>query len=163
VGTITSWDLNLFTTPTVAVVTNSDTIATNSLSVPATSLTTSVGENGSVTVNLIVADSSGPVSLLGVTPTKIPNLVTNFTVSGSDQNRAVTIIPNQNTFGQSVLTITVTNGLGATSTNIFLNVKHVNQPPQISLSTNSVTTVAGLMTTNIVVATVSDVDTNFDP
>src|SRR5262249_5916097 len=38
-----------------------------------------------------------------------------------------------------------------------------NQPPQISLSTNRVTTVAGLMTTNIVVATVSDVDTNFDP
>ena len=106
--------------------------------------------------------SSAAVSTLTVTATKIPTLVTNFSVSGTDQNRTLTITPNATTFGTNTLTITVSDGIGSVTTNITLAVTHVNQSPTIALSTNTVTTVAGLMTTNLIVATVADPDINFD-
>src|SRR5262249_55211305 len=48
-------------------------------------------------------------------------------------------------------------------TNITLEVKHINQPPQISLNTSTLTTVAGLMSTNKIIAIVSDASTDFAP
>src|SRR5262249_12015760 len=94
---------------------------------------------------------------------KISNLVSNFSTGGTDQNRTLTVMPDLNSYGTNTLTISVSDGVATVSTNITLEVKHINQPPTISLSTGSVTTLAGVMTTNIVIATVADVDTAFNP
>lgn len=155
-----SWSLNLQTTPTIAVVTDSSTSVSNIFD--GNVLTTFVQENGSVTVKLLVASSSTPVGSLTVGATKLPTLVTNFSTGGSGANPTLTITPNAFAFGTNTLTITGSDGIGSTTTNITLAVLHANQQPNIALSTNSVTTIAGFLTTNVVVASLTDPDTNFD-
>jgi subtilisin-like proprotein convertase family protein len=161
--TIGSWTLSLFTTPTVDVVTNSSTIATNTL--PANALTTFVNQDSSVTVNLSVNSSSvNPGSLTVTAVTN--NLVTNatyFAYGGAGQARTVTISPNPHTYGTNTLTINVSDGIGTVSTNITLAVAHVDQVPIISLSTNTITTVSALMTTNLIIASVGSLDPQFHP
>src|SRR5262249_8253331 len=159
--TLGSWTLNVYTTPTITVVTNSTTVG----SVGSTSLTNRVNENSSATISVIIADSSTSLSSLTVGANKITSLVTNFSFGGTDQNRTITLAPNQNTFGTNVgfgidltkpLTIFVDDGIAKVSTNITFEVKHINQPPTISLSGNSVSTVVGLMSTNLIIAQVAD-------
>lgn len=142
-----SWSLSLNTTPTVALSTNLVRVA----------------EGGSATLNLTVQSSSVAAGSLTVAPTALPNLVTNFSVGGTASNPTLTITPNATTYGTNTLTLTVNDGIGSVTTNVTLEVFHVIQPPFVSLSTNSVTTIAGMMTTNVVVATLTDADINFDP
>jgi subtilisin-like proprotein convertase family protein len=167
-GTLGSWTLNIYTTPTITVVTNSTTVG----SVGSTSLTNRVDENSSSTISVIIADSSTSLSSLSVGAVKVTSLVTNISSGGTDQNRTITLTPNQNSFGTNVgfgidltrpLTLFVDDGRAKVNTNITFEVKHINQPPTISLSGNSVGTVAGLMSTNLIIAQVADPDTIFNP
>jgi subtilisin-like proprotein convertase family protein len=162
---LASWTLNIYTTPTLAVATNTSVVADST-----GHLTITVPENGttpsSVTVNLVVADSSTPLNSLVISNTAIPALATNFSYGGSDANRTTTITPNQYTYGtNNNFIINVSDGIasGTVSTNVTLAVTHVDQQPTIKLSTNALTAVAGLMSTNSITATLSSFDPDFHP
>ena len=148
-GFITSWSLNLFTTPLIGLVTN---IVRTVEDVPGT-------------LTLTLQDSSTAAAVLTVTGTS-PNLsfvnTNGFSSTGTGLERTLTITPVANAFGTNTLTVTVSDGLGTASTNFTFIVTPVNDGPSISLSTNRVFTTAGNVTTtsNIVTAVISDIDTD---
>src|SRR5437867_3849426 len=151
-GSLVSWTLNLFTTPTVTATTPSGT-ATNRFATM---------ENTSLTVNLTLKSSTAPLNSRTVSAVCADKTLvsdTNIVAGGSGGARTLQITPNLNKFGTNTIEVTVKDGdLGSTVTNLFtLEVKFVNQPPTISLATNKVTTVAGVLTTNVPV-TLADVD-----
>ncbi len=150
-GSLVSWSLNLWTTPTIVATTPSGT-ATNHF------YTT---ENAPVTINLTLNSSSTPLNNLtvsGVCENKSLVSDTNIVAGGTGAARTLLITPNLNAFGTNKITITAKDGdLGSTNIDVTLDVKFVNQPPTISLATNRVSTVAGVLTTNVTV-TLTDVD-----
>jgi subtilisin-like proprotein convertase family protein len=141
-GSIDSWTLNLYTSPLLALATNS----------------VSVAENGNaVVVNFAVQDSSPPP---GGYTLKVGNDATNLvtsvaTVSGNAGT--LTLTPKLNQFGTNTLTLTVSDGLSSAQADLTVGVSHVNQAPTITITNASITTVAGVMTPAIN-AIVADVD-----
>jgi hypothetical protein len=82
-----------------------------------------------------VADVDSPVASLtlsGVSsnPTLVPNA--NIVFGGSGAIRTVTVTPAANQFGSATITITVSDGVAASSANFLLTVNAVNGLPVIS-------------------------------
>ena len=144
-GSISSWTLNLYTTPVFA-------------SVSATSVT--LAENGAATtLGFSVQDSSPPpqggftVTASGAATSLVTVPATTSGLSGT-----VTLTPVANVFGgPSTLTLTVSDGTASTSTNVAVTVTHVEQTPAIALSTNSAILAQGQISQGMAV-TLSDVD-----
>src|SRR2546422_2396174 len=147
-GSISSgWTLNLWTTPTVSV---TNAVATL--------------EDTPVTVNVTVGDSDDPPNNLIVSGTSSDQtIVTNTAIvaGGSGTARTLTITPRTNQFGTVTITVLVKDGLATVSSNLTLTINPVNDNPPISLNTNKVSTVAGVLTTNLI-AVLRDVDDNVD-
>ncbi len=145
-GSIGAWTLNLWATPTLTPATNSVTVNENtpqSLNVAVASATTNA--------------ASLTLSARSVNPTLVSD--TNLVVGGSGGARTLTITPNLNAFGTTTLALTLSDEVGSVTTNINLQITYVPQPPTLSLSMNAVTTLAGVVTTNSLVATVGDPET----
>ena len=146
-GSISSWTLNLYTTPIITSVT------TNAVY---------LAENGAAaTLNLSVIDSSPPpaagfkVTATGPAAGSIVAMpATTFGLSGS-----VTLTPVANVFGTNTLTINVSDGTVTATTNITVGVAHVEQAPAITLSTNAITLGQGQLSP-AVTATLTDVDSS---
>lgn len=138
-GSVGSWSLNLWTTPTVTLVTNKVVAY----------------ENGSTTLPFIVLDSTPTATFtIKAYPTDTA-LATNFSGVISGTNGTLTIKPNQNAFGTNTVALVVGDGT-VSVTNVFtLEVVHVNQAPSIALSTNAISTAKGF-TSPVVSALVSD-------
>jgi uncharacterized repeat protein (TIGR01451 family) len=78
------------------------------------------------------------ISAVSSNPALIPD--TAVLVTGPDANRNLTAIPSTNQFGSSLITLTITDGQGATSNASFLLTVHaVNDPPEISALADRVT------------------------
>jgi len=76
-----------------------------------------------------------PASLLVTAASSNPALVpaANLVLGGSDNNRTLTAIPLPDQFGSTVITLVVTDEVGATGTNRFvLTVTSVNDPPTLA-------------------------------
>lgn len=147
-GSIASWSLNLYLTPTVSLTTNQITI----------------GEDTPVTINVTVKDSDNPASDLAVSGVSSDqNIVTNTAIvsGGSGEARTLTITPKSNAFGTTTITVRVSDEFATVTTDLTLNVTNVNDAPTITLSTNQVTTKQGVLTTGVIAALV-DVDTPVD-
>lgn len=86
--------------------------------------------------SITVADVETPAAALTVTvASSNPSLVpeANVVITGSDGTRNVTIMPLANQFGSSMITLTVADGEGGTTSASFvLSVDPVNDAPQIS-------------------------------
>lgn len=143
-GTIAGWQLKLWTTPVFGAVTNAvSTLENVPVTFPVTFNDTDTPAN-SVVVKAVATDK-GLVS------------DTNIVVSATGNTRNVTVTPNLNLNGATVLTVTVNDGITTITTNINLTINAVNQPPSIALNTNAVVMSAGLFSTTAI-ATVGDVD-----
>jgi subtilisin-like proprotein convertase family protein len=155
-GSIASWSVNLFTTPTVEVPTNSFVVVTEAGKEVRTS------EDIPVAVNIVVNDSSndpGTLTLTAVSGNTDLVSTTNIVAGGSGQNRTLTITPNLNAFGTGTFTATVGDGISSVSTNLILVVAPVNDAPTIALSTNRIATAAGSLSNPAdLLATLADVD-----
>lgn len=134
-GAIGSWSISLYTKPTIVL--------------SATTLTIEEGKSGSI--NVTVADSGSDLSRLTVTATAankglIPN--SGLVVTGTGGTRTLNVTPGPLQFGSTVVTVTVTDEDGLSTTATFdVNVTSVNQPPTLALSANSINVVAGEVST----------------
>ena len=150
-GSLGSWTLNLYSTPTVTATTPSGT-ATNRFATM---------ENSPLTVNLTLKSSSAPLNSLSVSAKCADTTLvsdTNFVAGGTGGARTLQITPNLNKAGTNTVSVIVKDGdLGSATNDFTLEVKFVNQPPSISLATKRVTTVQGVLATNVTV-TLTDVD-----
>ncbi|MBE7499755.1 MAG: proprotein convertase P-domain-containing protein [Verrucomicrobiales bacterium] len=144
-GAIGSWTLNLWTPPTISLATNVVTVEQNK----STTLNLTVGSQTVAPEGLTVSATSGDTALVenaGLVP------------GGSGANRTLAITPKTNAYGTNTMTVKVTDGKGPEVTATFeLRVTFVNQAPSIVLSTNQVTTVAGVAAS--LNAHVTDIDT----
>ena len=144
-GAIGSWTLNLWTPPTISLATNVVTVEQNK----STTLNLTVGSQTVAAEALTVSATSGDTALIenaGLVP------------GGSGANRTLAITPKTNAYGTNTMTVKVTDGKGPEVTATFeLRVTFVNQAPSIVLSTNQVTTVAGVAAS--LNAHVTDIDT----
>jgi subtilisin-like proprotein convertase family protein len=146
-ATIGSWKLNLYTTPLLALGTNSVYLA----------------ENGNaVTMNFIVADSSPPAAGFTATAGNDATNVVSAIASVTGTNGTLTITPRQNTFGTNTLTLSISDGFSSAQADLTVNVSHVNQAPTLAITNSSVSTLAGIVSP-IVNVTVGDVDPNNPP
>lgn len=145
-GSIASWSLNLYTTPLIGLATN----------------VVRTVEDTAATLNVTLSDSSTAPANLTVTATSsnLGLVNTNGVVSsGNGLERTITITPVANANGTNTVTVTVSDGIGSASTNFTFIVTPANDGPTISLSTNKVSTTAGIVTTNFT-ATINDIDTD---
>src|SRR5438445_8950350 len=145
-GSIASWTLTLWTTPTLSLATNLVTIA----------------EDTTATVNVTVKDTDTPpdqLKLTGVARPQDQNIVTNTAIvaSTTGEARTLTITPKPNAFGTNVITVSVSDSFATNNTTFNLIVTNVNHAPTITLNPNAVSTKAGLLTGNLN-ATRDDVD-----
>ena len=144
---IGSWTLNLYTTPMLALGTN----------------TVYLAENGNaVTVNFTVQDSSPPAAGFTASAGNNATNLASATASVTGTNGTLTITPLQNTFGTNTLTLSVSDGISSVSGDITVNLAHVNQAPTLAITNSSVATVAGVVSP-VVNVTVADVDPNNPP
>ncbi len=146
-GSIDSWSLNLYTTPVLSLVTNY----------------VNLDENGSSSnLSFTLQDSSVPVG--GYTVSFAGAATNDVTAVGSVSSLAgtVTLTPKLNAFGTNTLTVIVNDGLGTVQSNVTVAVKHINQPPTITITNSSVSTVAGVVTP-VINAVVADVDPSDTP
>ena len=93
----------------------------------------SINEDSTGTVGFTVSDSEDSNSSLSVTATSSnTSVIANggLSISGTGSNRTLTMNPVANASGQSTITLTVTDSVGATDTDTFtLTVNAVNDPP----------------------------------
>src|SRR5581483_634189 len=101
----------------------------------------SENENSPVTnCSFIISDIETAASSLTMAGTStntslLPNA--NITFTGTGTNRTLRFTPATNQSGQTLVSVVVTDGGGATATNSFvLTVNFVNQPPTFTMSTN---------------------------
>ncbi len=146
-GSIGSWSVNLFLSPTLAV--------TNVVSLP---------EDSPGTINVFVNDSDTPLSNLTLTATSSDtNIIANSGLSfGGDTrgtNRTLTIAPVANANGGPVtITVSVSDGVGApVSSTIAVTVTPVNDAPTFVLGATATSIAQVGISTNIAVQ-VLDVD-----
>jgi len=130
--------------PTISTLPNT-TVAENTATPP---LVFTVSDVETAASNLTVTGVSSNLTL-------VPN--TNIVFGGSGSNRTVTVTPALNQSGTATITLTVSDGTAATSTNFVLTVTPVNDPPTISGIPN--TAVAEDTPTAPLPFTVSDVET----
>ena len=127
-GSITSWTLNVFSSPTLSV---TNTVVTTAEDVP-------------LTLPLKVKDSDTDLSALTFEATSSNLAVlsnTDVKITGTGEDRIVTINPNQNANGTANITITAKDGIGSSAPLVLqLTVSAVNDAPAITLSTNKVFT-----------------------
>lgn len=144
-GSIGSWTVNLYTTPTIAL--------------GATSVTIEEGKTG--TIGVTVADSSTAannltLSAVAVNKTLIPT--SGLTFTGSGNSRTLNIAPGYLQFGTTTVTVTVTDELGGkASADFTVTVNNVNARPEVVLSASSINVVAGNIATGLT-AFVTDLD-----
>jgi subtilisin-like proprotein convertase family protein len=141
-GSIDSWTLNLFTTPVLTLATNYVNLDENS---------------SSGNLGFTLQDSSVPA---GYTVTFGGPATNNFVAASgsvSGLNGTLTLTPKLNAFGTNTLTIFVNDGLATVQSDATVAIKHLNQPPTITLTNASVTTLAGVVSP-VINAVVADVD-----
>ena len=130
--------------PTISDVSNQST----NEDTPTSAIAFTIGDNQTPASALTVTASSSSPSLL-------PNA--NIVVSGTGANRTLVATPAANQFGQSVITLTVTDPGGLSATDTFtLTVNSVNDVPTISTINDVVMNEDGDVTVNFVV---DDVET----
>jgi len=101
------------------------TIATQNTNedTPTSALSFTIGDPETPAASLVLTASSSNTTL-------VPN--TNITFGGSGASRNVTVTPDVNKNGTTIITINVSDGVNTTSTNFTLNVIAVNDAPTIS-------------------------------
>jgi hypothetical protein len=97
----------------------------------------SVNEDGTLgPISFTVGDAETPAANLVVTASSSDQAVVpngNIVIGGSGGTRTITITPATNQSGSTVITRTVTDGDGASTTNLFtLTVNPVNDPPTLN-------------------------------
>ncbi len=160
-GSIDSWQLNFWVTPTIQV---------EGLVAGATNMLENIAKQLTVTVG----SPSTPLNTLKVTAVSDTQLVvnnTNLVVTGTGATRTLTILNQLNQYGPLNLTVTVDDTQGAANSTksvvVPFTVIHTNQPPTIALETDAfkdaakgkTNTVAGVPVN--VTATLADVDDVF--
>lgn len=108
-----------------------------------------IGDAQTAAANLVVTATSSNL-------TKVP--LTGITLGGSGANRTIQVTPAQNQFGQSAITVTVTDAIGLSVSDSFIvTINAVNDAPSISVIPNQFTDVnTGTSTVPFIV---DDVDT----
>lgn len=154
VGSIGSWTLSLYTTPVFTTVPGS---ITNT-------------EDAQFSATIKVNDSSTPLDQVKLSATSSDtNIVANesFAVSGTGTDRVLTFTPKANQSGTITITLKledeISKGVDAVTTTMTAVITPVNDLPTITLNTNAVSTLAGVVTTNNLFAVVSDIDTPSQP
>lgn len=112
--------------PTISAIANQATAE----STPAGPIPFTVGDLETNAIDLVVTGTSSNTSL-------VQNASIEF--GGSGSNRTVTIIPEPNQSGVSVITLTVSDGTATASTSFPLTVGTTNTPPTISAIANQAT------------------------
>jgi uncharacterized repeat protein (TIGR01451 family) len=118
------------------VVTRPFTVTVNARPVLASIPDQVINEDGLATVSVVVTDAETPAGSLNLAVTcSDTNLVaaSGVTLGGSGSNRVVTLRPVTNAFGSATISVSVTDGGGATATRNFqLAVLPVNDLPEAS-------------------------------
>ncbi len=116
-GSITGgWILNIFSTdPTIGAIPDQVT-----------------DENVPIVVNLIVEDADTPVENLVVAAGSDNSALLGLTVTGTGNNRILTITPAPYESGSGTVTVGVTDGTTLAQTSFLVTVNAVNQAPEIS-------------------------------
>ena len=81
-------------------------------------------------------------------------------VSLSTSSTGIQVVSIANVNGQTTLTITVGDGTASVSTQVLVTVNAVNDPPILSVSTNTLTLLEDFATTEVLIVTSSDVDSS---
>ena len=117
------------------------------------------------TTALTLAEDFDTTQLITVNRSDLENDTLTFSVaqsisgivSVSTSSAGVQLVSNANVSGQTTLTITLSDGQASVSTQVLVTVNAVNDPPTLTVSTNSITTLSGFMTTTIN-TTASDIE-----
>ena len=122
-------------------------------------------EDMSITIPFSVFDSETQANNLSISiVSDNPNLISDkhLMLSGSDENRLLSIMPAKDQFGFSTITISVSDGnfiTGLTYSESFnLNVSSINDPPEISAIPNQTNFMNNLI--NPINFTINDIDTS---
>lgn len=115
-------------------------------------------------IRFTVADQDTPASNLVVTASvsgnSVTDLVTNgapgLVITGTDENRTLTIFPSPNLSGTNLVTISVTDGETSASQAFAFRVTAVDDPPTITTSTNRF--VGTEDTQRVIPFTIGDID-----
>ncbi len=161
-GAITSWALNLFAQPAVAVTNTTVTFAENTTAAPTSTnfyfTVTDAASNATLTASITL----GTVNEQNQGFLSTPFITTSdFTFSPSnpspDGTNTLTITPAPYLYGNTTFTINVkdTNGVTVSSQLVTLTVVPVPQTPQIILPVSTVTTVNEVATTTNIISLVS--------
>ncbi len=146
-GTIDAWTLNLYTTPVL-------TLATNYVN---------LDENGTpASLSFTLQDSSVPPGYTVSFGGAATNNFVSAAGSVSGLNGTVTLTPKLNAFGTNTLIVFVSDGLASAQSDVTVAIKHLNQPPTITITNVSVATVAGTVSP-VINAVVADVDPDNAP
>jgi len=115
-------------------------------------------DTATAAIPFTIGDTQTPLASLTLAHTSTnPILIGSIAFGGSNGSRNVTVIPAANQTGSSNITVTVTDGGGATASDSFLlTVNAVNDPPVISSIANQTTGVG--VSTAAIPFTISDVD-----
>jgi subtilisin-like proprotein convertase family protein len=148
-GTIRSWSVNLYMSPTLQV----------------SNATVNVTEDTPLTMNVFINDSDTPLSGLTLSATSDNQSIikdSGLTPGGdvNTTNRTITITPVANATGPVTLTVKVSDGVGpAVTKTVSVNVVAVNDAPAMVLSASTATTTQGGITAPIAIK-VTDVDSD---
>jgi subtilisin-like proprotein convertase family protein len=145
-GSISSWSVNLYTTPLLGLAKNTITVTENA---------------SASTVNFTVQDSSPPAKFTVTTAGPDALKLVKVDSSMTGLNGVLTLTPIKNQFGTGKLTITVDDGYAQSSADLTVTVTHVNQAPTIVITNTSVALVQGEMSA-LLTAMVDDVDNSPD-
>ena len=152
-GSVGGWTLSVWTTP---VFTEVPTSVTNK-------------EDTQFTVTVKIDDSDTPADQLKLTASSSnQTIITNtaFNVSATGKTRTITFTPLPNANGEVTVTLKLEDSISkeasAITTTFRVVIEAVNDGPTIALNQNSVTSNAGVLTTNVLFARVADVDNNVD-
>lgn len=158
-GSITSWSLNLYTTPTIGITNSSVTLNENTSTnfyFTVSDTTSNATLKPTVTLanvnngNIGYTNASGSISSF-VSPSDF-----SFTTINDNGTNVLTITPNANLYGTATFTINLGDANQTNSSqSISLTVNHVPVAPKISLANTTITTTNGIASTTNFISLIS--------